>query len=229
MTETNAMMNKIMALLAKAESTEYEAEAAAYLAKAEQLMVRYSIEQADLKPAERDKIVTMRVDITRNRPDHVLRNNVAIVNDVSFLRDWDNRHGTLVGYEADIAFVQALVASLILQRETFLAHEPRPEYEHGRTFNHGFRLGFANRVYRRLLDAKAKIVRETGTGTELVLASKRQQVEDRFKELFPKTSKGPRATTSSAKGYYAGKAAAERADTSGGRNKVGAQRRIASS
>lgn len=56
---------RIAALLAKAERTDNDAEAQAYLAKAEDLMLRHAIERADLEAAdtgrEREQIVKMRV------------------------------------------------------------------------------------------------------------------------------------------------------------------------
>jgi Protein of unknown function (DUF2786) len=220
------MMQKILALLAKAESTEFEGEAAVYLAKAEKLMVRHSIDQADLKPEEREKIIMTRVTITRNRPDHVLWNSACLANDVKFIRNPDNTFATLVGFPADIAFVQALYASLLLQREGFLRRETKPHWENGRTFNHSFRLGYANRIYQRLTEAKKVVVEKTGPGTELVLASKAAQVDLRTKQEFPRVVSGSRIRAHSRAAYTAGAAAANRADASGGRNNLGTARGV---
>lgn len=46
------MVRRVRALLAKAMSTEHEAEAATFEAKAQQLMARYAIEQRELRDSE---------------------------------------------------------------------------------------------------------------------------------------------------------------------------------
>lgn len=225
---SQSIMNRILALFAKAESSEFEEEAATYLAKAEELMIKHDVERADLTPEEREKVERVQVTIGANRPDHLLWNITCLSRGVHFVRGYPSGAGTigsLIGLPADLAFVQALFASLVIQRETHLAKAERPYWENGRTFNHSFRVGFGNRVYQRLNAAKAKTVQEAGASTALVLRNKEAEVAERVKALFPKLKKGPSISAHSTHGYAAGTAAANRADVSGGHNNVGGSRR----
>lgn len=60
---TQGMMTKVRALLDKAEATDFPAEAATYRAKAEELMVKYRIEEEQLIAKDETAILPINVDI----------------------------------------------------------------------------------------------------------------------------------------------------------------------
>lgn len=215
----DSTIKRIMALLAKAESTEFEGEAATYLAKAQELMVKHSIEQADLKPEERETVGVHEVQVGSMRPDLTLLHVACMASGVSCIRLGTSGKASLIGMDSDVTFAQSLYASLLLQRERFLGQAVKPSYENGRSFNHSFRLGYAGRVHARLEEAKKRTVDESGPGTELVLASKDQLVQARVKQEHPNTRK-LKNTSRSRAGHSAGTAAGNRADVSGGRNNL---------
>jgi hypothetical protein len=226
MSDNSSLMAKIRALLAKAESSTFEHEAAAYLAKAEELMVKHDLDRADLTPEEREQYECVTVTIGSGTPDHILWNVVAKVRGVKFIRetnhrgDGKTRPGYLIGYRVDIEFVQTLVTSLMLQRERFLINESVPTWEGVRAFRHSYRVGYANRIYARMKATQAETVKASGPGNELVLLDKFALVERHANELFTNLTPGRSVRSSSNAGYRAGQSAANRADVSGGRNNV---------
>lgn len=229
MTEQSTI-NKILALLAKAESSEFEAESATYLAKAQELMIKHAVEESQLRPEERETIGSETVTVSRARPDKTLMTVAALSVGVQFIQYSNSDRGLLFGTPSDITFVKALYASLVLQRERFLSREHKPYYENGRSFNHSFRVGFAGRVHARFKESKRVAVETSGPGTDLVLVTKDKQVEKAVHDQIGKTRTTAAVRASSHAGHSAGKAAANRADISGGRNNVGgtARRAVAS-
>lgn len=232
--ENNQLITKIRALLAKAESSEFEEESAAYIAKAEQLMLTHDIDRSKLAPEAQDTIERVQFVVGANRPDHNLLNNVAMSRNVKCLVNGAGREavGILIGYTSDLAYVQTLYASLLVQREGFLSRETKPYWENGRTFNHSFRLGFAGRIFRRLTEATEAAVKaadeaQGSPGTALVLADKKTLVNAKVAAFYPKIHSRGATRAHSQTGYQAGGAAAGRANLSGG-NALGAQRRAVS-
>ena len=57
-TDRESLLSKVRALLSKAESTEHEAEAEAFLAGAQRLIASHAIEQGELSEADRGEILT---------------------------------------------------------------------------------------------------------------------------------------------------------------------------
>jgi hypothetical protein len=228
MTENEDVIRKIQALLAKAERTDNEHEQNAYFSKAQTLITKYAVDQWQLTPAEREKIIQKTIELTPKRADRTLLNAVCIANNVKFIvgptSPRRGRYGYLLGFPSDIAFCEALTAGLLLQRERELskALKNKPSWEHGKAFNSSFRIHFAGVVAGRLLEWKKVATEEAGTGTELVLASKAAQVEkftaDKFGDTLHSVA-GPKTT--SALGALAGREAGKRADISGGQRNLG--------
>lgn len=210
---------RIRALLAKAKSTDFEEEAATYLAKAQKLMVKYAIDQADLAPEERTKVDYIRLPWDRSYANHVLWSAICTTNNVTFVRT-TGRYLTMVGFPSDLAFVQELYASLVLQREKFLriAKVDMPHWDNGKSFGHSFRVAYGSRVYYRLQEAKQETVKSTGK--ELVFVGKQSEVDDAVADLFGKLKKGRAIRMNSQAGMAAGDAAGNRASLSGSRSGV---------
>jgi hypothetical protein len=114
-------LRRIRGLLAKAESTEFPEEAEALTAKAQELMTRHAVDAALLEvgraPADGRPVETRRVHVRDPyvRAKMHLLAAVAEANDVRLV--WYSGLGiaNLVGGRADVAAVELLFTSLLLQ------------------------------------------------------------------------------------------------------------------
>ncbi len=113
------MLSRIRALLAKAEATEYAEEAEALSARAQELMAKYSIDQALLaaESGRKDAPAGRRiaVDNPYEAPKTSLLQAVATANRCRVV--WSKEVGlaTVVGFEADLDAVELLFTSLLVQ------------------------------------------------------------------------------------------------------------------
>jgi hypothetical protein len=220
----------VQALLAKAEATEFEHEAAAFLAKAEELMVKHDIARASLPEQDRDKIEKVVIEVGVSNGNRNLWYHAALSRDVKMLINSQQRTTAwLVGFHDDIEYVKALVASLIVQRERYLVKTDKPYWEHAKTFNHGFRMAYAARIADRLKEIRKHSQEESNKtpGNALVLRDKAVQVRDRFQQEFPRIHTIPQARVTSAAGTSAGRQAGSMADL-GGHRVTGSRQAISS-
>jgi hypothetical protein len=156
------------------------------------------------------------------RPKMQLLAAVAEANDVRLV--WYQGLGiaNLVGVRGDLDGVELLFTSLLLQVSQALAAAERGVGHRpgSRTFRRAFLLGYAHRIGERLATARreatsaaaAEASAERGVDLLPVLRSQQEAVEARTAELFPRVRTGRRRTSVDAGGWYAGQAAAERAD-----------------
>lgn len=229
--ETANLLTKIRALLAKAEATDNEHEADAYFAKAQEWIERHAVEEWQLAPADRERVTSKVVALSKMTPDAYLLNSACLAGNVKMLRKRSGSAvtGLLYGYVTDISFVEGLYASLLLQRERALNHAKVSDQrwdESGRSFNHSFRLAYAMRVAARIQERKQATNNEPGTA--LVLRDRVTEAENALKADHPKTGKVRTSATSHA-GLRAGHRAGANADISGGRGYVGGHRTAVSS
>jgi hypothetical protein len=218
------VLRRIRGLLAKAESTEFPDEAEALTGKAQELMTRYAVDAALLaagpSPADVPGVDTRRVHV---RDPYVsakmqLLASVAAANDVKTI--WYRSMGiaNLVGIRADIAAVELLFTSLLLQAAQALSAAERSEglRPASRSFRRSFLLGYAHRIGERLQSARQRATAEASAehGVDLlpVLRSRQVAVAERVAELFPRVRSTRSQAALDAGGWYAGRAAAERAD-----------------
>jgi hypothetical protein len=136
------------------------------------------------------------------------------------------RRCTLVGFASDVAAVELLYTSLLLQAATAMriASEGRPDV---RAFRRAFLFGYATAIGARLAAVRHDTVAEATSkapGTSLVLVDRQARVDAAFQEGFPKLGTF-RATASSGSGYVAGHDAGVRADLSTGRSRLAGGRR----
>ncbi len=212
----------IRALLAKAEATQFVEEAVAFTAKAQDLMTRYAIDEAMLTDE------TNTIDI-RSRRVHVdnpyattkaqLLDTVARVNRVRAI--WDERHGiaTMVGLPVDLDLAEMLFTSLLVQAtramtEAGAASRGGHRLDRAPSFRRAFLLSYAQRIGERLTDAGVHAQQEEsqqrGRNLLPVLVRQSAAVQTEFDRLFPHATVG-RATRVDARGWHAGRAAADRA------------------
>jgi hypothetical protein len=215
------MLDRVRALLAKAESTDFPEEAETYTAKAQQLMARYSIDQAllcaQVGGADKPSLRRIGVDNPYEVPKSLLLQVVAEANRCRTV--WHKRFGltTVVGFPADLDLTELLFASLLVQAtRAMTALKPRPD-RYGRntvrSFRQSFLTAYALRIGERLTAATAETDREVATsvgGQNLlpVLAARSAAVDDAFTKQFPELIQQT-MSISNREGWASGRAAAD--------------------
>ena len=216
------ILGRVRALLAKAESTGFEEEADALIAKAQELMSRHSIDVAMLAHERRDtnaapvaqrfhlddpyleaKSLLLHVVATENRCSPVFNPSLGFV--------------TVMGFDTDLAIVDVLFTSLLSQSTVSLRTAGAGESAgRGRTpsFRRSFLLSFAQRIRERLSEGAraARVDAEATFGGALVpvMASRAEAVDGLRSTLFPLTI-NRETSISNAAGYHAGRIAADQA------------------
>lgn len=230
------LTEKINALLRQAEATPFGEEADAFIAKAHELMERYSITQAMLakaNPSEGGKVIksTLKVEAPYTEAKASLAFAIIRANSGEGVY-WGSaqvRYIEFVAYQHDADAAIRLYNSLELQALAALpnALKSKPSYEHGKTFTNSFLNAYATRIGYRLKDLNKSIVEEMDSeynGTLLpALVDKRTNVEKAHNAYWPKTQKKSVSVRHSEAGASQGRAAADRADV--GRNVGGGSRR----
>lgn len=192
---TEAKLDLIAKLLAKAESTTPE-EAEALTEHAERLIVKYGIEQAQiderrgLQGQTQEQIVTERMLFRGVYAKDLREIGIGVARGLGAVRpilaDYPPIAGLLlVGHASDVSQVKTLTTSLQVQgtvamRAWWLAHRHHyVDQREGvkRRARSGFLRGFAVGAMSRIRESRRVIVDESGTGTELVLASRRSRVD----------------------------------------------------
>lgn len=233
---SDKMLKRIQGLLAKAQATNFEAEADTYMAAALKLMAKYGVEMAHLADSGQvaDEVTTFEVLIgTSYGVDRrALLVNIARAKRCRpVYRQMPNGYlVTIVGHASDLEQVKLLNASLQLQMGKGARTARDADGKSSTAFKKSWMLGFSSRVYERMMAAEREATSEqhpadtaqaTGRSTELVLASREQAVEAHFGNLFPKLGKAPKRKLHNHEGYGAGREAGDKADI-GGNNRVGA-------
>ncbi|MEU4512251.1 DUF2786 domain-containing protein [Nonomuraea wenchangensis] len=216
-------LTRVRGLLAKAESTAYEAEAATFMAAAQSLMAKYSIDAAmlDAQPGGGDAPAGIRVgiDAPYEQPKAVLLNLVAEANRCRVIWSQELGFATVMGFRADLSWVEMLFTSLLVQAQTALVNSGTRKHGNGRSRNKAFRQSFlsafASRIGERLAEATAAAVSEesAGRGTDLVpvLAAREQEVEQAVERMFPNLVSHAIRTSWDREGWVAGRTAADQA------------------
>ncbi|MEU0069458.1 DUF2786 domain-containing protein [Streptomyces sp. NPDC006332] len=212
------MLTRIRGLLAKAEATDFPAEAEALSERAQQLMARHSVDEALL--ADRDQTraadapgaCRIGVEPPYEQAKAVLLDAVAAANHCRAV--WNEPFGfsTVVGFESDLEAVELLHTSLLVQAQTAMTKAEAAQRAGGRkrtkTFRQSFLAAYAHRVGIRLREAAATPVSEDLLP---VLASREVAVTDRLDRMFPRTSTTRLRGVSDEAGWTEGAQAADRA------------------
>ncbi len=215
-------LERIRALLAKAESTEFDEEADALTAKAQELMTRHAIDHAVLaahgagrSSGEQPSAIRIGIDDPYAQAKATL---LSIIGEASQCRAvWSKDLGfsTVFGFAGDLASVELLYTSLLLQvRSAMVRAGDRGKRARSGAFRRSFLLGFANRIGRRLEEAAsaavADAVEERGRALLPVLAERSCCVEEFRNEAFPDLAHN-RITMGDWSGWASGVAAADAA------------------
>ncbi len=219
------ILGKIRALLAKAESTEFPEEAEALSARAQELMAKYSIDQAVLaaQKGRRDSPAGRRlpVDNPYESPKASLLQTVAKANRCRTIWHKELGMSAVVGFQADLDAVELLFTSLLVQANAAMlrAGAKRDAYGRSRTraFRQSFLIAYATRIGERLSQATVHAEQQaaaasSGQGLLPVLRARQQAVDDAVGEMFGDTLTSGRAMRATdAEGWYSGRAAADMA------------------
>ena len=210
---------RVRALLAKAESTEYDEEAEALSAKAQELISRYALDRLlEDGPAKDNSDLQVRrlwLDRPYVRAKTLLVSAVASANRCRAARADQLGFSVVVGSAADLDAVELLVTSLLVQADAAMLRHGRRTSANGTTrtksFRQSFLTAYALRVADRLERANAEAARAAGADLLPVLRSQEAKVAEEFLRLVPH-SVGRRTSVSNSEGWTAGLAAADLAE-----------------
>jgi hypothetical protein len=221
-------IDKVMKLLAKAESTTPE-EAEALLSKAVELMQRYAIDDAMLAASGKidDEVITHRIKMKSSYLIGIMQLGFQLGHAFGFkvMQSKYRGEGTVywVGWKSDIEKAEVILTSLMIQMERasrsymkkqkdlfgYEWAELRPMDKH--VMKRSFMIGFADEsgtrvreANKRAQDEAAKGFGDQGSSSLLpVLASRHDQVEAYYADKHSNTKKG-RATRSNYDSLAAG-------------------------
>lgn len=222
------ILERVRRLLAKAESTTFEAEAETFTAGAQALMARHSIDAALLAATERTtQGPTMRrigVDNPYESPKVSLLAGIAAANYSRVVWSKELGHVTVIGHAEDLDAVETLFTSLLVQATAAMAQQGKRVDARGRSrtaaFRRSFLAAFAHRIGERLREvAEEEVATVAGErsreskGGELVplLEERRDAVDETVDEHFPHLRARRTSAATDGEGWHSGTAAADRA------------------
>lgn len=216
---TTRMLDRVRALLAKAEATEYPEEAEALTAKAQQLISRHALAQAlaDGTGTDRPGAVHVLIDSPYVDAKAQLLAVVAGANRCRSVQLGELAICTVLGYATDLRATEIVYTSLLVQAThamTAAGSAGRRARQPG--YRRSFYLAYAIRIGERLRSTDAAAVDELNDeqhdDTLLpVLAARTAAVDEVVDELFPELV-NTRVRASDHHGWAAGTAAADLAD-----------------
>lgn len=215
--------HRVLALLKKAESTNFEGEADALVSKAQQLRQRYRIESlieeaAGGGPDLQAQRLYLHAPWIKHQ--YSLLSGVARVNGCASMLLTTNGIATVLGTADDLRYVTDLFTSLNRQREHFMrtspgAHEAAARGETS-AYRRSFMIAYSSHIVKLLSDAS----REASGGTTLpVLAGRGIEAHRTLARLFPH-SRSLRLSSRHSSGHRDGISAAHRANLNGDSNGI---------
>lgn len=213
------LLDRVRALLAKAEGTDSKHEAEALTAKATELMAKYGIDaamaaaRADVRQKPANKVVLIENPYANRKSQLYYGLLKAFGCDAVWVASGSNTKLHVFGFEADLEAVEMLYTSLLLQA----AHQSQnvPSWENARSWRTEFWAGFSSIVVRRVRQSR-RTVEDAETkkepGTAIVLRDRAVEVRDALKAEFPHVRTVRRATHVSTSGYGAGQRAGRNAN-----------------
>ena len=176
-------LDKVRKLLAMAERTSNEHEAASFLAKAQALMTQYGIDEAMARvsaPTVNDVIEREMIDIpgrtTLIKAKRALLAVIAENNNCMVLIHTSGRVKTesITGYAGDRERVKILFSSLLLQMERAMRQDPG--FQNSITYRNNFAWGYVSRIKVRLDQARVEAYTLRGGGAEVALRDTMSEV-----------------------------------------------------
>lgn len=247
------ILTRVRLLLAKAESTTFEAEAETFTEGAQKLMAKHSIDVAMLEAHDGRPHAPASRRIGIDRPyENAKALLLTVVAEANRCRPvWSQEFGfmTVLGFEADLEATETLFTSLLVQSTQALQREGSRRDGIGgsrtRAFRSSFLTSYASRIGERLLevtDAETQAAAETQAtagerseqveGTtkpgELVrvLADRSEAVDAAKAEMFPNVRSRRASAPRDHEGWMSGQSAADRASIGADRSHVGDGRKV---
>lgn len=242
--ENMGMIQKIEALLRKAESTQFDAERELYMAKVDELILKYEIDVAVLYAAQKARGINEKpilIELTLADPYEmakgILLNTVMRHQNCQLVRyrgyytekNEDGAKSTLykaVGFESDLNLVKMLFSSLLLQCQIQMVRDfkTRTDQTHAKTWRQDYYMGFANEVGRRFAEnRRANMEKEDVKDFLPVLHDRKKEVDNEARGQFGQTSRYVVRHNGGA-GYHKGVNAGSKADI--GNSRIGNQRSL---
>lgn len=233
------MLEKIRALLSKAEHTNFPEEAKVFTEKAQELMTRYALSEAELDVLGRkdapDEVITKTIVVEcpytvakGSLVSAVAKGNGCKVvfagNDHRVPHPkWPDgllvRNIYVTGFSKDIELVELVFTSLLIQAQREQLNTPRPSHVSARVWNKSFLLGYAAEIGARLRNRKKAVINDMPEAERAnvlpVLMSKEQQVQQAVEQRWGRLGKISVGQVND--GYSAGRSAATRADVGNAR------------
>ncbi len=209
------VLDRVRALLAKAESTDFPAEAEAYSAKAQELIARHSIEEA-LTARDRTEVTPFARRIGVDHPYESekagLLDAVARANHSRTVWSPEFGFSTVFGFDADIDALEMVYTSLLVQaNRAMVRDEPAKGKGRIKAFRRSFLVSYAVRIGERLSRATRH---EIDRHADLlpVLRNRDLQVRAVMDRAFPHTVRSRGRRIDSLEGWESGRAAADEAE-----------------
>ncbi len=223
------VLRKVRALLAKAESTDFEAEAESLTAKAHDLITRHALDGLGVDPDMGSDVRSRRVplDAPYASAKSILLSAVATANRCQSVQCRFTQTAIVFGVPADLTAVEMLYTSLLTQATSAMLSAGSIGDGRGRnrtkSFRRSFLLGFAQRVGQRLAaTAEAAVDLDRSKTLVPALRARSVAVEQAIHESFDSV-RTRRVSHSSGVGFGAGDRAGATADL--GAARVGGARK----
>lgn len=231
------ILTKVRRLLAKAESTTFDAEAEAFTAKAQELMARHAIDLAMLWDSEQreDRPTTIRLALEEPYVD-AKSTLIAVVAEHSQCRAVLHPAyaiASLIGFEADLAWCETLYTSLLIQAQREMSRAGAADGAGGhrrtRSFRSSFLTSYVLRIGERLAEINEHVQNDAtapwaeaadGRGEYAtadllpVLADRQTAIDDEIEAQFGQLSTSPIRGGRDPHGWSAGRQAADLAQLS---------------
>jgi hypothetical protein len=226
--QADPLLERIRNLLAKAESTTFESEATAFTAKAQELMTRHAVDAALLEgvgPAAHEPVeARLPVDPPYVDAKSLLLQTVAEAGRCRAVYLPGVAMSSVVGYGDDLAGVELLFTSLLVQAQHALAEAARHAAPGTRTRSQSYRsaflVSFSRRIGERLREINDAVLAgaaaEHGDRFLPVLGSRSDALDAYMAERYGRTVSSPVRGGYDAAGWVGGRLAAESARLSSG-------------